>query len=307
MHISLFLLGVLSATAGFIAIGFGVPINAFSLGNTLIMAGTTAVVGGFILIGLAAAVRQLRRIAQALAFNTAPVPFPVHPAPSFAPLAPSSMQGNSGSALPPSNSAYNGREQPPSEQQSSATHSVEPEPLEWLRPKYKVSSLDEPSEDAEPEIPLPPPSRRPTFPLPPKAFAPLQEPKVWLPSRPVEATDKVDQEFRLDSTTRAAPAEGHPAQNERFNKVWLEERSAQGSEIIERASKPDTAGYARDESQADKGIASEPQPSAILKSGVIDGMAYTLYTDGSIEAVLAAGTIRFASVDELRIHLEKHS
>jgi hypothetical protein len=261
MHISLFLLGVVTATAGFIAIGFGVPINAFSLGNTLIMAGTTAVVGGFILIGLAAAVRQLRRIAQALAFNTAPAPFSVHPAPSFAPFAPSSMQGSSSSASLPS-------------KQSFATHSVEPEPLEWLRPKYKAPSFDEPSEDKEPEIPLPPPSPRPAFPLPPKA---------------------------------SAPVEGHPAQNGRFNKVWLEERSTQGSEIIERASKPDTAGYARDESQADKGMTGEPQPSAILKSGVIDGMAYTLYTDGSIEAVLATGTVRFASVDELRIHLEKHS
>jgi hypothetical protein len=50
---------------------------------------------------------------------------------------------------------------------------------------------------------------------------------------------------------------------------------------------------------------SEPRPIAILKSGVIDGMAYTLYTDGSIEAELPQGTMRFASIDELRAHLEK--
>jgi len=36
----------------------------------------------------------------------------------------------------------------------------------------------------------------------------------------------------------------------------------------------------------------EPRPIAILKSGVIDGMAYTLYTDGSIEAELPQGTMR---------------
>jgi hypothetical protein len=46
------------------------------------------------------------------------------------------------------------------------------------------------------------------------------------------------------------------------------------------------------------------EPPAILKSGVIDGMAYTLYTDGSIEAQLPQGLIRFASIDELRAHLE---
>jgi len=44
----------------------------------------------------------------------------------------------------------------------------------------------------------------------------------------------------------------------------------------------------------------------ILKSGVIDGMPYTLYADGSIEAELPQGTVKFASVDALRAHLEKH-
>ncbi len=44
---------------------------------------------------------------------------------------------------------------------------------------------------------------------------------------------------------------------------------------------------------------------AILKSGVIDGMPYTLYADGSIEAQLPQGTVKFASVDALRAHLEK--
>ena len=50
----------------------------------------------------------------------------------------------------------------------------------------------------------------------------------------------------------------------------------------------------------------EPRGPAILKSGVIDGMPYTLYADGSIEAELPQGTVKFASVDALRAHLEKH-
>ena len=48
-----------------------------------------------------------------------------------------------------------------------------------------------------------------------------------------------------------------------------------------------------------------PHPVSILKSGVVDGMAYTLYSDGSIEAELQTGTIRFASIQELRMHLER--
>jgi len=35
-------------------------------------------------------------------------------------------------------------------------------------------------------------------------------------------------------------------------------------------------------------------------------MGYTLYVDGSIEAELPQGTLRFASIDELRSHLEKN-
>jgi hypothetical protein len=49
----------------------------------------------------------------------------------------------------------------------------------------------------------------------------------------------------------------------------------------------------------------EQRSVGILKSGVVDGMAYTLYTDGSIEAELPQGTMRFGSIDELRAHLEK--
>ena len=46
---------------------------------------------------------------------------------------------------------------------------------------------------------------------------------------------------------------------------------------------------------------------AILKSGVVDGMGYTLYVDGSIEAELPQGTLRFASINELRNHLAKNA
>jgi hypothetical protein len=50
----------------------------------------------------------------------------------------------------------------------------------------------------------------------------------------------------------------------------------------------------------------EPRPLSILKSGVIDEMAYTLFTDGSIEAQMPDGTMRFSSIEELRRHLDQH-
>jgi hypothetical protein len=57
-------------------------------------------------------------------------------------------------------------------------------------------------------------------------------------------------------------------------------------------------------------VPSGPQdqpPVTILKSGVVDGMAYSLYSDGSIEAQLPEGLMRFASIDELRAHLDQRS
>ncbi|HXO69043.1 MAG TPA: DUF308 domain-containing protein, partial [Bradyrhizobium sp.] len=49
----------------------------------------------------------------------------------------------------------------------------------------------------------------------------------------------------------------------------------------------------------------EPAPVTVLKSGVVDGMAYSLYSDGSIEAQMPEGMMRFASIDELRAHLDQ--
>jgi hypothetical protein len=43
--------------------------------------------------------------------------------------------------------------------------------------------------------------------------------------------------------------------------------------------------------------------TTVYKSGVIDDMAYTLFMDGSIEAELPQGKVKFASVDELQKYL----
>jgi hypothetical protein len=58
--------------------------------------------------------------------------------------------------------------------------------------------------------------------------------------------------------------------------------------------------------EAAPAAAAAPAPT-ILKSGVVDGMAYTLYADGSIEAKLPHGTVRFGSIAELRAHIESNS
>ncbi len=67
MPVLLFGIGVFAFVAGLVMIGFGIPINEFSFGNTLISAGTTASIGGLVIIAVGVAVGQLRRIAGMLA------------------------------------------------------------------------------------------------------------------------------------------------------------------------------------------------------------------------------------------------
>jgi len=43
--------------------------------------------------------------------------------------------------------------------------------------------------------------------------------------------------------------------------------------------------------------------STVYRAGVIDGMAYTLFMDGSIQAELPQGTVKFANIDDLQKYL----
>jgi hypothetical protein len=58
-------------------------------------------------------------------------------------------------------------------------------------------------------------------------------------------------------------------------------------------------------------VRAAPKPAAaqngaattVYRSGVIDGMAYTLFMDGSIQAELPQGTVKFANIDDLQKYL----
>lgn len=47
--------------------------------------------------------------------------------------------------------------------------------------------------------------------------------------------------------------------------------------------------------------------AAVIKSGVIEGMAYSVYSDGAIEAELPQGVMRFASIAEWRGYMRDRS
>jgi hypothetical protein len=111
---------------------------------------------------------------------------------------------------------------------------------------------------------------------------------------------------RREAPWREDVAPAQPADS--FDAVWPPEDRERRA-VFETIPEPAAAAPVPEDSgpepmdQAYEPAEPPPRP-AILKSGVIDGMAYTLYADGSIEAELAAGTVRFASINELRAHLD---
>jgi len=91
-------------------------------------------------------------------------------------------------------------------------------------------------------------------------------------------------------------------QAEPFDAAWPKRGGRQAEEAGERAGGGGESARPPAEVGGDGG-----RSTGILKSGVVDGMAYTLYVDGSIEAQLPQGTVRFGSIAELRAHIENNS
>jgi hypothetical protein len=301
MHKSLFVLGIATATLGVGAIIYGIPVNEFSFGNTLIIAGTIAVVGGFILIGLSAAVRQLTRIAEASDISPS-LQLPANQlTPSFQSdiHAGQHMQSSSANPIP------RRRSQAALDQALGGTGAAESEVLDWMRPREKAAGQRGQSLIEEMEQSLFSSSPRPEAPSP-KSLDSSPSARQWPLPRPHELT--------APSSHAIEPSPQNESFSESFEAAWPEIRPARTAESVARMRGSDSVAPAQTDKADSEGspetqasVPPESRPMAILKSGKIDGMSYTLYADGSIEAVLATGPIRFASIDALRTHLEKNS
>ena len=347
MSVILLVVGILVAGAGLTAIGFGIPINEFSLGTTLIMAGTTALAGGLVLIGLATVVSELSRLGEALrsrpparparqpaeaaepAIAAVPAPAPAAAAPPPSPPSPAPRPAPPPVAPP---------QRPKMEAPQRDLGPIEPRPvgpsavevsaaaIERLRSSIPRVDRAKPEPGAEAEVDEVPPLSPNGSALPGQharpTAEPAPEPRV-APPAPARSGDAaaVDalKASRLDFLFRSKPA-GRPAPNENFDAFWAADgqpatkgapRDAEPRfEAPAPARRPAQAAPQAEEryvAPAPAPPAQEPTDVAILKSGVVDGMAYTLYADGSIEAKLPHGTVRFGSIAELRAHIESNS
>lgn len=311
--------GVFALVAGLIMVGFGVPINEFSFGNTLISAGTTAIVGGLIIFALGVTVGQLRRIAEALAHQG-----PRAQAEISAPLTAGPLAAAPSSSRIPYPARQ--RAEPASAGPGPFRDDRADGPGASRRDQSLAPTLRNPEEaplTVEDEISLSPP--HPAVSASPAAGNAGGRPRP--PATPTfgASAQDMDQDMAQDMDEKSpqpmsgwrspapsmpppAPVPVRPPQAARFDAMWPAEGKPEkplfSSETKSNPPPPQPPAGSQKHAESD---AAKPRAVAILKSGVVDGMGYTLYVDGSIEAELPQGTLRFASINELRSHLEKNS
>jgi hypothetical protein len=168
---------------------------------------------------------------------------------------------------------------------------------------------------AEPRIPEPRPASRASDGLrgKPAEVAAGQESRLdymlrsrETPPAPAESFDSMWPK-RGGRQARIEPARVEPARVDAGPRPEVGSRAAFGGAAVAEARRGAAPQAAAPAPAVAAPAADETRSVAILKSGVVDGMAYTLYADGSIEAQLPQGTVRFGSIAELRAHIENHS
>ena len=327
MSVLLFGAGAIAFLAGVAMVGFGLPINEFSFGNTLIVSGTTAAIGGMIVIGLGAAVAHLQRIADALATQV-----PIRsgrPLDMFEPAAGSRAPTSSARIpFPPKPKSEANIRQPQPPESRTDVPAQAGMPLKAHMPEFLAPTLpnpDKPPVTVEDEVSLSPQHLMASSSAVTTGFDEPARLASLADSLHVEETEKDDvrQEQAsfnagLKSPPPAAPLSARQPKTTYFDNMWpAEPKPAQSPSVSESVPGPafgqpqrdavSTTAESAEPDELDQPPKDEPRAVAILKSGVVDGMGYTLYVDGSIEAELPQGTLRFASINELRSHLEKTS
>ena len=280
MTIGMLVAGIGCLLAGLLAIGFGIPINEFGLGNTLILAGSIAACSGLVILSLWVAVRELTSVARQ--FGSSPAPDLRHS--TLQPMAlPGPGEAESDiDALADAIAGEHPGAPPPSTSPSAP----------WVD---EPAGRDRSRQDAAPAPEISPKQRRNLM---------------------FSSTSRRDRERaqpRSGETIASGPraetgaeADEFPPAN--FDDAWPKSERARPGETPPQR-RPVRGPLTSGEPAATRRppAAENQQPVTVLKSGVVEGMAYSLYSDGSIEAQMPEGMMRFASIDELRAHLDQRS
>lgn len=279
--------------AGLVAIGFGIPVKEFSFGNTLILVGALAACTGIVVVGLSMVVRELKNISRQLGRDAG------EPGNMLSPAGLSASPSNGG----PEHGFLFSRDQSAAEKAAIAEPAA-PRTASSPRPWHEDgASRDRVRQDvpasAAPEETAPAPKARRNL---------------------MFSSSRREREQGQGRTTERSPADIPPATESgearaaSLENGWSKtERSRTADAPLRRSGRmPPTfaepaPGAAGKDHYTPAGGNEDQPPVTVLKSGVVDGMAYSLYSDGSIEAQMPEGMMRFASIDELRAHLDQRA
>jgi hypothetical protein len=285
MVVVMLIAGICLVLAGLLAIGFGIPVKEFSFGNTLILTGAMAACSGAIMLALAMAVRELKNIAHRLG---AGLPEPRGEIKVRPVLPPGAVR----EAAPADGGTLFSRDDP------AAASAEPPPPPPW---QDEAGSRDHPPEfePAEAAPPAAKPKRNLLFSSTSRKERERAQSRTSEPLPP----DMLSADIRpnpADAPPPAEPGEPPPAS---FDDAWPKPERGRAGDIPSqrRSARPPPAP----EANAAAAQSGDQPAVTVLKSGVVDGMAYSLYSDGSIEAQMPEGMMRFASIDELRAHLDQ--
>ena len=300
MMVVVLIAGIGLVVAGLATVGLGIQLD-LSFGNTLLLAGAIVACTGMLMLGLWIALRELKTIAQQLSG----LPAPSRRAGSLLPSA-----GSSAGDQAPEHGGFLFSHDQPAAEHASDVESGGPSPAP---PWHEEAGMR-----GRGEVPAPVPVEA----------APAAKPRRNLLFSSSSRKERERAEARAaepsvadlhpgtpgPASPAAAPvAESSTAPPATFDDAWPKPERARAPDapLPRRSGRTpstfsDAAAGAATADRAAPAARGEDQPQVtVLKSGVVDGMAYSLYSDGSIEAQMPEGMMRFASIDELRAHLDQ--
>jgi hypothetical protein len=288
MYLLLLVFGGILTAAGILLGASGVSIHDRTFDTTIVTPGVVSAVGGLLLIGLGLALRVLQRIEQAIALRrTAPLEGAREPAPI--PLPKPVLHPVTG----------------PIAAASVSEKLVENSPREIpVLARLESSRVAEEAGVSSAPVIEPP--------LPTSVDVAVAEAEKARTAKRKNGAVPSRLTPRLDTNLRS-PGVSERQAGPSFDALWPKGPPplppAPALAAVAPAEQPQSTfepAAATVQTLAPDAVAeAAPEPVSVLKSGVVDGMAYTLYSDGSIEAQLPQGMLRFGSITELRNHIEQ--
>ncbi|WP_424627040.1 hypothetical protein [Bradyrhizobium sp. SYSU BS000235] len=329
--IALLIGGTVVLCVGLLTVVFGVPIKEFSFGNTMIVAGTVVSCTGLLLIGLSFVGRELKALARRLEAGIPANP-PLAGGREASDLVDVIRSGkNAPDPVPPAPVGRSNREDMLFSRDRSRTTESFPdrsphEPLHASRSAEPERAAEDPAPWQDNQTR----SRNSAAADASEAMSPAaqrqQRRNLLFSSRRRDQTPR-ELEVRDESHAEEMPSHqpsteelsgeeagqnrSNPEPGSLFETAWPQrERPRRDPSPLRSSRLSRTATSENSEPETPRERYQPPKRAetesvTIVKSGVVDSMAYSLYSDGSIEAQMPEGMVRFASIEELRAHLDQ--